>query len=213
MASLWKTHKSNVKNTIAVYEAQASVFLAQWGKGNYRVPPLLKDFLREIPKKGRILDLGCGPGQDIFYLMKKGYHAIGLDGAWAFLLWARKKAPRVSLIYGDLRKLPLRESQFDGIWAAASLIHISKTEVRKALKGIGFFISPGGVLGATFAHGNLSGRLKRGWIPGRYISRWLKQELTAAVVSSGWTIVQLKTVSNQERKGKWINLIARRDSL
>lgn len=202
-----------MKNTLAVYEAQASVFLAQWGKGHYRIPPLLKDFLREIPKQGRILDLGCGPGQDIFYLMNKGYHAIGLDGAWSFLLWARKKDPQVSLVYGDLRRLPLRETQFDGIWAAASMIHISKTEVRKALKGIGSLMSPGGFLGATFAHGNVSGRLKGGWIPGRYISRWFKQELTAAVVSSGWTIVRLKTVSNQERKGKWINLIARRDFL
>jgi len=210
LASFRKKQKGDVKNTLAVYEAQAGTFLAQWGKEKYRVPPLLKEVLREMPKKGIILDLGCGPGQDIFYLKKKGYHPIGLDGVWAFLKWARRKDPQVKLIYGDLRYLPIKKNRLDVIWAAASLIHVSKPDFRKALKGIGSLMNSGGILGATFAHGNVSGRLKKGWIPGRYVSRWLKQELIAAVVSSGWSLEMIKTVSNQERKGKWINLIARK---
>jgi hypothetical protein len=71
-------------------------------------------------------------------------------------------------------------------------------------------VKPGGVLAATLTYGVRSRILRKGWIPGRYFARWEKSELARALGRSGWKVLFLQVVSNQERKGRWINLIARR---
>jgi hypothetical protein len=106
--------------------------------------------------------------------------------------------------------LPYVPGVFGGIWAAASLIHLPKSSVQACLRSLALLTTPGGRLAATFIHGRRSGALQSGWIPGRYISRWHKQELAQVLGRTGWTIVELKTVSGRERTGRWLNLIARR---
>jgi len=49
-----------------------------------------------------------------------------------------------------------------------------------------------------------------GWLPGRYFARWRKDELARAVRRAGWKILELKVVTNRERKGRWLNLLAQR---
>jgi hypothetical protein len=51
---------------------------------------------------------------------------------------------------------------------------------------------------------------RTGWMPGRYFVRWKKEELARAFRRAGWDVLLLKVVSNQERKGRWINIMARR---
>ena len=109
-----------------------------------------------------------------------------------------------------MQHLPLRVGTFDGIWAAASLIHLPKPVVRRLLQDLKEIVRPGGLLAATLAHGESSGFQKSGWIPGRYFSRWHKEELTSAVRHAGWDVIELMTVTNRERKGRWLNLLARR---
>ena len=109
-----------------------------------------------------------------------------------------------------MRSLPFRNGVFDGVWAAASLIHLPKPAVRTTLRDLHGLVPPGGVLAATFVQGRNSGFLPTGWIPGRFFSRWRKAELEGAVRQAGWAIISLKTVANRERKGRWLNLLARR---
>ena len=49
-----------------------------------------------------------------------------------------------------------------------------------------------------------------GWVTGRYFARWRKDELARAVRRAGWKILELKVVTNRERKGRWLNLLAQR---
>jgi SAM-dependent methyltransferase len=163
-----------------------------------------------VPKKARLLDLGCGAGQDARALRRAGFRVVGLDVSQALLDYARRRSPRLSLVQADIRYLPYVPGTFDGIWAAASLIHLPKSSVQASLRGLAHLTIPGGILAATFVHGQGSGPLQRGWIPDRFISRWHKQELVRALSSAGWQILELKTVSGHERKGRWLNLIARR---
>jgi ubiquinone/menaquinone biosynthesis C-methylase UbiE len=134
---------------------------------------------------------------------------VGFDAVGPFLAWARAQHRTARLVQADILDLPFQFSSFDAAWAAASLIHLSKPDVRGVLRALRKVITPGGVLAATFVHGTASGVLTEGWLPGRYVSRWTKSELATAVERTGWEIDVLTTVVNRERKGRWLNLLAR----
>lgn len=198
------------RKTRVSYAAEADRYLEQWARRAYRVPPLLKEWKGLLSRGALILDLGCGPGQDSRHLKKEGFGPIGLDATWPFLLYARRRDRRLSLVMADFESLPFRSDAFDAIWAAASLIHLPKRKLHRVLIALRRQTKPGGKFGATFAHGRGEGFLETGWIPGRYLSYWKKNELAQALSEAGWKILLLKTVSNRERKGRWLNLIAER---
>ena len=206
-----RTHDSTTRlvlPTIAAYERSADTFLARWGRRRYRRPPLLLSWLAHLRPKATLLDLGCGGGQDARYLRQRGYRVVGLDRTAALLSFARQRSTTLPLIRADMRRLPLRSGSLDGVWAAASLIHLPKTQARTVLAELVRLTRPGGIICATFTHGTKSRVATRGWIPGRYFARWSKDELGRAVQKAGWQVITLEVVRSRERKGRWINVIA-----
>lgn len=127
------------------------------------------------------------------------------------LQFAKRRAPLVPFLLADMRALPIRAGSLDGIWAAASLIHLPKRAVPSVLAALRHLVKPEGLLAATFTYGSNSRVKRTGWMPGRYFARWRKKdELARTLRRAGWTVLSLRVVSNQERKGRWINVIAKR---
>ncbi|MGQ0668017.1 MAG: hypothetical protein ACT4O4_13380, partial [Nitrospiraceae bacterium] len=71
-------------------------------------------------------------------------------------------------------------------------------------------LKPAGLVAVTVTYGSHSRVMRTGWMPGRFFARWKKKELAQALCRTGWTVLSIRVVSNQERKGRWINVIARR---
>ncbi|MDP1948622.1 MAG: class I SAM-dependent methyltransferase [Nitrospirota bacterium] len=199
-----------VLQTIAAYERSAADCLVRWSKRRLRRPPLLTEWLRRLPVDARLLDLGCGGGQDASNLRQRGYRVVGLDRTHALLAAGRCGDPSLPLVLADLRQLPFQAMSFDGLWAAASLMHLPKPVARLVLIDLCRFVRPGGFLAATVTYGMKSGIVTEGWVPGRYFARWKKDELARAVRRAGWEILELRVVTNRERKGRWLNLLAQR---
>ncbi|HSB45835.1 MAG TPA: class I SAM-dependent methyltransferase [Nitrospira sp.] len=195
------TTSKAVLQTVAAYERSAHEFLDRWGRRRYRLPALLRQWLSRLPKRARLLDLGCGGGQDAHYLWRQGYRVIGLDRTPALLSFARRRSRTLPLILADMGRLPLRYRSVDGIWAAASLIHLPKAIVRVVLADLLDLTQPGGILAATFTHGTKSRVLSRGWISGRYVARWRKDELERALCSAGWRVVDIRVVLDRSAGG------------
>ena len=202
-----------VARTSEAYAAQAKAFIRRWGGRTTRCPALLRDLLELAGPRAALLDLGCGAGQDTRFLLARRHHAIGIDRTWALLVYARRRSRRAPLIQGDMRTLPFKPGSFGAIWGAASLIHLPKTEAARLIHALRACVPIGGLLAATVAQGRRAGFLRDGWIPGRYFARWRKAELERAVKRAGWEILTMTTVVNRERKGRWLNLIARRKRL
>ncbi len=207
------TTSKAVLQTVAAYEPSAREFLARWGRRRYRRPPLLRQWLSRLPRRARLLDLGRGGGQDAHYLWQEGYEVIGLDRTPAVLFFARRRSRTLPLVRADMRRLPLCYRSVDGIWGAASLIHLPKAVIRVILAGLLDLTQPGGFLVATVRHGTKSRVLNRGGIPGRYVARWRKSELERAFRSAGRHVLDVKIVTGQERRGRWINVMAQRPSV
>ena len=200
-----------VLQTTDAYERSAKEGLARWDKRRHRRPPLLVEWLQYLPAGANLLDLGCGGGQDAGDLVRRGYRIVGVDRTSALLSAGRRRYPSLPLVRADLRDLPFQVLSFDGLWAAASLMHFPKPEARRILADLCGLARPGGLFAATVTYGVASRLVTNGWVPGRYFARWKKDELARAVRRAGWTILELNVVTNRERKGRWINFIARRD--
>lgn len=190
------------------YQEHVREFVKVWGRQRYRRPALLDSFLTYLPVQGAwILDVGCGVGQDARELNRIGQRVVGIDLVRPFLQYARRRGP-LRVLQADMRALPFHARTFDGVWAAASVIHLRKQAARRLLVDLAGLVKPGGVLAATVAYGRRSGVSTNGWIPGRFFSRWTKASFRSALLSAGWQLLELKVVSNRERKGRWINAIA-----
>ena len=199
-----------VLQTIAAYEGSAADCLARWSKRRLRRTPLLTEWLRHLPVDARLLDLGCGGGQDVSKLRQRGYRVVGLDRTNGLLAAGRRRDPSLPLVLADFRQFPFHAKSFDGLWAAASLMHLPKPVARLVLIDRYRLVRPGGFLAATVTYGMKSGIVTEGWVPGRYFARWKKDELARAVRRAGWEICELRVVTNCERKGRWLNLLAQR---
>ena len=201
-----------VLQTIDAYERSAKECVARWSKRRHRRPPLLTEWLHRLPAGASLLDLGCGGGQDAGDLNRRGYRVVGVDRTSALLLAGRRRYGSLPLVRADLRNLPFHAMSFDGLWAAASLMHFPKQDARCILADLCRLVRPGGLFAATVTYGVKSRLVTDGWVPGRYFARWRKDELARAVRRAGWTILELKIITNRERKGRWINLLAQRQS-
>jgi len=204
------TTSSEISQTLQTYEKDAELFLKHWGKKRYKRPLLLTEWLTFLPRRGVFLDLGCGAGQDARYLTKRGHRVIGLDRTMPLLQFATRQTPFVPLVLADIRALPIRADSIDGIWAAASLIHLPKRNMTDVLAMLHRLVRPEGFFAATLTYGRLSRVKRTGWMPGRYFARWRKDELARTLRRAGWTVLSIRVVNNQERKGRWINVIATR---
>ena len=201
-----------VLQTIDAYERSARECVSRWNKRRRRRPSLLVEWLQHLPAGTRLLDLGCGGGRDAGDLDLRGYRVVGVDRTKALLSAGRRRYRSLPLVCADLRDLPFHAMSFDGLWAAASLMHLPKPVARRILADLCKLVRPGGLFATTVTHGTKSRVVTDGWVPGRYFARWKKDELARAVRRAGWTILELNVVANRERKGRWLNLLAQKQS-
>jgi len=199
-----------VLQTIDAYEWSAKECVARRNKRRHRQPPLLAKWIQRLPADARLLDLGCGGGQDAGDLDRRGYRVMGVDRTSALLTEGRRRYRSLSLVRADFRFLPFQAKSFDGLWAGASLMHLPKPDARRTLADLYRLVRPGGLFAATVTHGVKSSLVTDGWVPGRYFARWSKDELARAVRRAGWNILELKIITNRERKGRWVNLLAQK---
>ena len=124
-----------------------------WG----RYPPeeLIRFVARQyadVPDRSaiRLLEIGCGPGANIWYLAREGFSAVGIDGSDTALRQARERlaadALHARLIRGDIVDLPalVEPRSFDAVVDVCAIQHNRLDAVRRCLSGVGASLRPGG---------------------------------------------------------------------
>lgn len=100
---------------------------------------------------GEILDLGCGSGRDAKHFIDKGYKVTALDLSPVLAEKASKYIGQ-QVIIGDMKDLDYKD-RFIGIWACASLLHLTEDEVFETIKRCHKALKKDGVLYASFKYG------------------------------------------------------------
>lgn len=80
-------------------------------------------------RNARILEVGCGKGNEIIQLAKKGEACVGLDFSESAMAWMQtrlaKEGLRMPLVRGDARNLPFNMDSFDLVFSQGVLEHFA----------------------------------------------------------------------------------------
>jgi len=113
---------------------------------------LLDRFAARVRGRGRVCDLGCGPGHVGRYLVERGVDAFGLDLSSGMVALARDLNPAMRFAQGDMHALPVCDASLAGIVAFYSLIHLERGSAVGVLTELTRVLMPGGLLLLAF-HG------------------------------------------------------------
>ena len=132
----------------AAYGAVAHDYAEAFSSDLNRLPidrAVLDAFVVGIEMGGRVLDVGCGPGQIGGYLADRGTQIFGVDLAIPML---RLAASRFALctVCGDMRDLPFASGSFSGVVAFYSIQHLQRDELGGALAELHRVLTSDGLL-------------------------------------------------------------------
>jgi len=138
--------KANMQKTIAKsYDKIAKEYTDQHGYGEQLSIPSLKEFLTFLPTQAKVLDIGCGGGQDSKFLTDSGCSVLGIDVSKEMIKLAKRFAPKTNFKIADVMKLSAT-NKYDGIWCCRVFHHISMNEQDKFLDKIKTLLKKDGVL-------------------------------------------------------------------
>lgn len=143
--------KDYLKDTIETYDKTVK----KYKKNTLNLMPKREAnfFISQIPKGGKILDVGCSFGRDCKFFVDKGYETYGIDLSKNMIKEARKYEKRARYYVVDIRSIKFPNNYFDGIWCTGVLHHIRKRDVLRVLKGFNKVIKKGGILYINAKHG------------------------------------------------------------
>jgi SAM-dependent methyltransferase len=194
--------------------AAYDVVAAQYAEKNAAVPPVYQElapgFLALAGPGGLVLDLGCGAGRDLGWLLSLGANAIGGDLSTGMLAEAKQHAPG-RLVRLDMRYLPFDDVAVAGVWCSASMLHLPKQEAPIALAEMRRVLPPGAPLLLAIQEGD--GEV---WEPSpygvpdeRFFARYQPDEAESLLTGAGFAIQERRTgeATNQRR---WLTFLSTR---
>lgn len=92
------------------------------------------DFLKYIEPNGKILDAGCGSGRDSLFFLGKGFSVVSIDASDEMVRLSSELTGQktIKMMFQDMNF----NDEFDGVWACASLLHVSKNEIDDVIERI-----------------------------------------------------------------------------
>lgn len=119
---------------------------------NLNMSEFYDKFLSRLPSNSNILDIGCGSGRDLKYFKTKGHHPVGLDPSSKMV----KIAQKISGCHVNQRQAQdiNENTDYQGIWACASLLHVSHNEMGQVFKQLHRALKPNGIIYCSFKYGN-----------------------------------------------------------
>jgi len=174
---------------------------------DFNLLDLYPRFLEHVPKKGHILDLGCGSGRDSRAFLDAGYIVTAMDASDDVATYAEKTI-RQPVLVKSFQDISFCE-QFDGVWACASLLHCPRSQIVDVLERIALSLKPNAVAYMSFKWGETESFDDEG----RYFNNYtlaslhkLIDQMTNLEMIDDW--VESKQLRGAEQK--WVNILVRR---
>ena len=88
------------------------------------------EFLRDLPKNLRVLEVGCNTGQQLEALRQQGFKKIaGIELQFYATKHARDRAIGIPVLQGSGFEIPFKTGSFDLVFTSGVLIHIAPDDL------------------------------------------------------------------------------------
>lgn len=178
------------KETLAAYAAKAE----DYANLVSRITPDqdLQAFLDAMPSGGRVLDLGCGPGNSARMMGEAGLEVDASDASPEMVAIAKERHGVNARLerFDDLAAQDL----YDGIWANFSLLHAPRAEMPRHLAAIHNALKTRGLLHLGLKTGDTEERDEAG----RFYVYYSEPELLDLLKDAGF---KLNTIRQGEMPG------------
>jgi ubiquinone/menaquinone biosynthesis C-methylase UbiE len=175
---------------------------------------LMDTFTRKLPAKGRILEIGCGNGRDLEYLLEKGLCVTATDFSSGMLAEARKRVPDGNFIQMDMRSLSFSDQSFDGIWANGCIYHIPKNDFKHALNEFNRVLKPNSMLSFNFKIGKGEGleQTPRSFKSGpRYFAYYSTRGMAKRLLAANFAVSEIEEYPEKILEEKIAQVWARKN--
>ncbi len=110
----------------------AEIFISELSKKPFD-RMILRSFAEENKSKGKVADLGCGPGQTTRFLSECGIKQLtGVDISPAMVQKAESLHKGIKFETGNMLKLKYKDGYFGSAIAFYSIVHFTYPQVKKA---------------------------------------------------------------------------------
>lgn len=190
------------RETLEFYSRKATTYVQWSGTEPSRRLDL---FLSRLKPNARILELGCGAGNDSAAMIARGFDVTPTDASPEMAARAASRLARTVTVLaaGDLSAV----SEFDAIWASACLLHVPLPDLADVIARINTALKPQGRFYASFKSGEAEGRDRFG----RYYNNPSAMELEGIYRRSLWSNLDLTSNSGSGYDGEsttWLHVTA-----
>jgi 2-polyprenyl-3-methyl-5-hydroxy-6-metoxy-1,4-benzoquinol methylase len=154
------------------------------------------NYINNIDVHGRVLDVGCGGGNLLLDLQKKGADVYGIETNPKSVEICKRK--RLKILCGNLESINFPDEQFDTVIMSQLIEHLPSP--KETLNEIHRLLKPGGKLYIYCP--NAEGYLKslfskywHGWHLPFHLYHFTKETLSKYAKECGYEIVNIKTIT------------------
>jgi ubiquinone/menaquinone biosynthesis C-methylase UbiE len=129
----------------------------EWGKypPEHVVRFIAQNFARAMDRGAiRLLEIGCGPGANVWFMAREGFRVSGIDGSSTAIQRAHERLASEGLSadlgVGDFVSLPWPDNCFDGVVENVSLYTNPAVAIHQALQEVHRVLKPGAPFLSSF---------------------------------------------------------------
>ena len=196
---------ADIDKTLKYYNENAQSFAS--GTVSVKFTEVQDKFLEKLNSDAYILDFGCGAGRDTKYFLSRGYQVDAVDGS--------EQLCRIASEYTGIkvRQMLFQEldekEKYDGIWACASILHLSRTELFDVLERMSQALKKNGIIYTSFKYGDFEGLRN-----GRYFTDFTEETFAVLISGIPSLSVEKQWITGDARTGreneKWLNVILKK---
>lgn len=201
-------------NTLTFYNQNATDFFD--GTITADMSDMHQFFLKHLSPNANILDFGCGSGRDSKAFKEAGYTVEATDGSEELCKLAAEYAgiPVKHMYFQDLQE----KNRYDGIWACASILHLTWEELKDVIPKMTDALKENGVIYASFKYGEFEGEKNGRYFTylteerlGRLLKEIAVETLDVSELLIGET-VKTADVRKDREEELWLNVILQKVS-
>jgi SAM-dependent methyltransferase len=197
----------DLSETTAYYEKNAEKFFKETVQVD--MSALYAPFFTHIPPGGIVLDAGCGSGRDSLHFIQHGFEVEAFDASLEMCRLASGVIGRTvhHMTFDEVNWV----SEFDGIWACASLLHVGRDSIDAVIGRLCRALKPNGVMFASFKlrdeEWEQDGRFFNGYNEDSF------HKLIGGHPSLRMNSIWISNDARPERKSEmWLNALLQRDT-